>query len=112
MVSAASGRARSVTEHLGLTQEEVAEMVDATPRTVHRWWTGASAPQPQKLKRLRELAYVIEELAKVLQPEPAREWLFTPNRQLDHDSPAERVARGEYRSVLALVDALAEGVVA
>ena len=111
MVSAVSNRVRSLTETLGLTQDEVAGIVGTTPRTVGRWWSGESTPQPPKQKLLRELAYVAEEISRVLQPSDAKEWLFMPNRQLDHDSPADRIEKGQYRSVLALIEALADGVV-
>lgn len=111
MVSVLSGRARSLTEAVGLTQDEVAGIVGTTPRTVSRWWSGESTPHPGKQRRLRELAYVAEEVSKVLKPEHAREWLFTPNQRLAHDSPADRIASGDYRSVLALIEALADGVV-
>lgn len=110
MVSAVSNRTRSVTEVIGLTQEDVAEIAGTSTRTVSRWWSGASTPQPAKQQRLRELAYVAEELARVLEPEAAREWLLSPNRHLAHDSPAERIRQGDYRAVLALIEALADGV--
>ncbi len=110
MVSATTLRVRSLSDVLGLTQDEVASLVGASPRTISRWWSGATTPQRSKQKRLRELAYVAEEIAKVLEPAAAREWLFSPSRQLDHDSPADRIARGDFRSVLALIDAIADGV--
>ena len=112
VVSAVSSRTRTVTESLGLNQEEVAEIVGTSARTISRWWSGETTPQPPKQKRLREVAYVAEEISKVLEADGAREWLFTPNRQLGHDSPAEKIAKGEYRAVLALIEALADGVVA
>lgn len=111
MVSTVSSRVRSVTEALGLTQGEVGAIVGSTPRTVGRWWAGESTPHPSKQRLLRELAYVAEEISKVLEPEEAREWLFMPNRLLGHDSPADRIEQNDYRSVLALIEALADGVV-
>jgi len=80
------------------------------PRSVQRWWSGEARPPAERERRLRELAYVLTELNKVLKPAAAREWLLSPNRELDHDTPAERVAAGDYRLVLDLIDALGEGV--
>jgi hypothetical protein len=36
---------------------------------------------------------------------------FYPNRLLRHDSPAARIREGDFRSVLAVLDALADGIV-
>lgn len=37
-------------------------------------------------------------------------WMFSPNRLLEHRKPADLVRDGEYQRVLALIDAMAEGV--
>jgi hypothetical protein len=47
----------------------------------------------------------------VLRPEDANLWIFSPNELLDGDSPAERIERGDFKSVLAVIEALAEGVI-
>lgn len=39
----------------GWTLAEIAERVHASPRTVRRWWDGASAPFPVLLDALRQL---------------------------------------------------------
>lgn len=112
MVSPVLSRTRTVTDSLGLSQHEVAESVGTSARTISRWWSGKTTPHPPKQRRLREVAYVAEEIAKILEPAEAREWLFTPNRQLGHELPAEKIAKGEYRVVLALIEALGDGVIA
>ena len=47
----------------------------------------------------------------MLPSDQANVWIFTPNRLLDHDTPAARIHAGGYRDVLNLIEALAEGVV-
>ncbi len=42
---------------LGLTQDEVAQIVDASPRSVARWSSGDVVPQRLSKRRLIELAY-------------------------------------------------------
>jgi hypothetical protein len=37
--------------------------------------------------------------------------MFTPNRALGHDTPADRIKDGDYRAVLSLIEAIADGVV-
>lgn len=97
-------------ERLGLTYEEVGEIVDASPRSVARWTAGQVVPQRLNKQRLIELAYVADALAEVLPRDQANVWMFSPNRLLEHCKPADLVRDGEYQRVLALIDAMAEGV--
>ncbi len=96
---------------LGLTQEEVGSIVDASARSVARWQAGGVVPQRLNKQRLIELAYVADAVTQVMPRENANLWMFTPNRLLDHDTPADRVRSGQYRDVLALIEAFADGVV-
>ncbi len=108
---AIAGRLQALQANACLTQDQVGQIVGATARTVSRWEHGDAVPQPGSRQRLIELGYVAEELAGVMKAEDRGLWLFTPNRLLDHDSPAERIAEGDYRSVVSLIQALADGVV-
>ena len=103
-------RVRKLAEDVGVYEADLAHAFGVRPRSVQRWWSGEARPPAERERRLRELAYVLTELNKVLKPAAAREWLLSPNRELDHDTPAERVAAGDYRLVLDLIDALGEGV--
>ena len=96
---------------LGLTQDEIGSIVDASARSVSRWSTGDVVPQRLNKQRLIELAYVAEAVANVLPREHANLWMFTPNRMLQHDTPADRIRQGGYKDVLDLLEALADGVV-
>lgn len=71
-------------------------------------------PQPRAQERLLEFSYVEEQLVEVLglSPDDANIWIFTRNRLLDGDKPSDRIHVGNYRSVLALIDAIADGIVA
>lgn len=96
---------------LGLTQEEVGTIVDASARSVARWSVGEVVPQRLNKQRLLELAYVAQAVIEVLPADDANVWMFTPNRLLDHNSPADTIHAGRYREVLNLIEAIAEGVV-
>lgn len=109
--AAIKNRVLELEEKAELTHQNVATVVGTTARTVSRWGTGQAIPQREARQRLLELAYVAEELAKVIEPGERNLWLFSPNRLLDHDTPAERIAKGDFRSVLALIEALADGIV-
>lgn len=106
--------AHKVTEviaSLGLTQEEVGDIVDASPRSVARWAHGEVVPQRLNKQRLIELAYVAEAVTTVLPAEEANLWMLSPNRLLGHDSPATCIKQGRFKDVLDLIEALADGVV-
>jgi transcriptional regulator with XRE-family HTH domain len=114
MPDVASALAHKVTElisTLGLTQEEIGEIVDASGRSVSRWLSGDVVPQRLNKQRLVELAYVAEAVAQVLPAEHANLWMFTPNRLLGHETPAARIREGDYKTVMDLIEALADGVV-
>lgn len=49
-----------------------------------------------------ELAYVATAVAETLPKEDVDVWKFTPSRALDHETPAERIRKGDFWSVLAL----------
>ena len=108
---AVAQKVSELTATIGLTQDEVGKIVDASGRSVARWQTGAVVPQPLNKQRLVELAYVARAVTEILPPEDANLWIFTPNRMLGHNSPADKIRAGEYRDVLDLIDALADGVV-
>lgn len=108
--SALATTVTSAIDRLGLTYEEVGEIVDASPRSVARWTAGKVVPQKLNRQRLLELAYVADALAEVLPRDHANVWMFSPNRLLEHRKPADLVRDGEYQRVLALIDAMAEGV--
>lgn len=101
----------TIIENLGLTQEEVGQIVDASARSIARWSAGEVVPQRLNKQRLLELAYVADAVTEVMPRENANLWMLSPNRLLDHDTPADRVHAGRYKDVLDLIEALAEGVV-
>lgn len=96
---------------LALSQEEVASIVGSTARSVSRWGSDDALPQRHSRQRLIELAYVADAVGEVMQPQDANLWLMSPNKLLGHDSPADKIRSGDYRSVLALIEALADGIV-
>jgi DNA-binding transcriptional regulator YiaG len=49
---------------LGVTQQQLADMIGATRESVSRWETGAHPPQGANLKALRDLAEKTKRRAK------------------------------------------------
>ena len=100
-----------LTASAALSYEDIGRIVDASARSVARWQSGEVVPQRLNKQRLIELAYVAQALQEVLGPEDANLWIFSPNRALQHDTPADRIRSGEYKLVLDLVEAIADGIV-
>jgi len=113
-MNAIAGTVRDLNERADLSQEEIGRITGATGRTVARWAAGATSPHASARERLLELKYVADQLIDVLglSPPDANLWIFTPNRLLKGDKPADRIAGGDYRAVLGLIEALADGIVA
>ncbi len=111
MATALVTKLHEINETLGLTQEDIASLVGSTPRSVSRWVSDEAIPQRLSRQRLIELAYVAEAVGHVMKRADANLWLFSPNRLLHHESPADRIRSGEFRTVIALIEALADGVV-
>lgn len=109
-MSAIAERVHDITDRLHLSQEEVAAIVGADARTVARWSAGETQPHRKTRDRLLELHYIAEEAGGIIHPDDVNLWLFSPNRMLGGDRPADRIATGAYRDVLALLEALADGV--
>lgn len=101
----------TIIDGLGLSQAEVGTIVDASARSIARWSSGEVVPQRLNKQRLLELAYVAEAVTEIMPRDHANVWMMAPNRLLQHTSPAERIHEGRYKDVLALIEALAEGVV-
>ena len=112
MTTAIASKIDRISSALLMSQEEIGEVIGASGRTVNRWTSGEVAPQRSARQRLLEFAYVADELAKVMKPQDANLWVFSPNGLLQHDTPADRIRHGDYRTVLALIEALADGIVA
>lgn len=109
-MSSVTARLESVIEGSELGYRDVARIVDASPRSVARWATTDTEPRRPSRERLLEFFAVMERLGAVVRPTAAHDWLYTPNPTVDNEKPADLLRRGEYRRVLAIIDALGEGV--
>lgn len=103
-------RLRGATEKTDLDQADLAGLVGANPRTVARWFTEETEPRTDARRKLLEILAVLESLSSVLEPRAAHDWLYSPNTLIEHRKPIELLEAGDWRTVLGLIDALAEGV--
>lgn len=109
MSSAVAERLDRIKSHGGIRGRELAQLLDTTPETISRWNTGRVGPQPDRLQRLLTLEWMLEELSELYTPDQARLWLFSPNRMLQGERPADLIQRGETKQVLTVIDAMREG---
>lgn len=112
MSTAVARRLDDLKERGGISGREVARLLNTTPQTVSRWRQGRSSPRPGSLAKLLKLDWLLDQLGAVYESDEARLWLFSPNRDLDGDSPAEAIADDRIEEVLAIVDRLRTGAYA
>jgi len=104
-------RLRAAAAHTELDQGDIAYLVGANPRTVARWLADdASAPRTEVRRKALEIIAVLEQLSGVLTPQAGHDWLFSPNPMIGHEKPIDLLAEGEWRKVLGMITAMAEGV--
>lgn len=106
----ARARLSAVMERTGLDTADVARILDRPPRSVLRWLKEDVDPRWESRERLLEVTFVLERLSQVVEPKAASDWLFMPNQELNYQKPVELLREGRFRDVLALIDALGEGV--
>lgn len=91
---------------------DVAHVAAASPRSVVRWQIGEVHPRRETEDRLLELKAVLDLAGQVFRPEVARRWLRGPVPALDYDKPLDLITKGEWRRVVDVLMAFAEGVTA
>jgi putative toxin-antitoxin system antitoxin component (TIGR02293 family) len=109
-MSTVAERLENILERGRLDYVDVARILETNPRTVARWVRRETEPRWEVRERLLEFFAVMERLQQVIRPQTAHDWLYTPNPTLDHEKPVDLLRRGEFRRVLAIIDALGEGV--
>ena len=89
---------------------DLARVSKTNPRSVSRWRSEETTPRRKVEERLLELRAVIDLARTVMNDDAARFWLRSPNRDLGYEKPLDLITEGEYRQVVDLLLALAEGV--
>jgi transcriptional regulator with XRE-family HTH domain len=112
MASPVARKIQDIKRRMSIAASSVAELVGATPQTLSRWTQGKNEPQQEHLERLLELDYLTERLSVFFEPADARLWLFAPHKQLKGESPADLVAKGRQKEVLAVIARLEDSAYA
>jgi uncharacterized protein (DUF2384 family) len=89
---------------------DVANVLGIRPETVSRWNQGKAFPRSDIEHMLLELAYIVEQLADLYEPDEARQWLFSRQKLLDGERPADLIQHGRTEEVIRVIKQLLEGV--
>lgn len=89
---------------------DVANLLGARPETVSRWNQGKAFPRPEAQKSLLSLEYIIDQLSDMYEPKEARLWLFSRQKLLGGNSPANLIQEGKIDEVIEAIERLREGV--
>ncbi|WP_152569528.1 MULTISPECIES: hypothetical protein [Sphingomonas] len=91
---------------------DVANLLGTRPETVSRWNQGKAYPHSGTEKELIELEYIVDQLSDFYEPREARLFLFSRQRLLNNQSPADLIKNGRIDEVVAFVCQLRDGVFA
>jgi len=94
-------------KRLGLIQDEMAEALGVTPRTLQNWEKGVGTSQlKRKMRDLVELTALMDDYVSAPRE---TEWLSTPLAALQHKTPKELIASGRARDLIVEFLRLREG---
>lgn len=80
---------RKLRRGLGLTQEELARLLNVSARTISRWERGASFPHPLAREKIRRWQRILERAQEVLKASAVPRWFHTPLPALGGRTPFE-----------------------
>jgi hypothetical protein len=110
MSNAIARKLGSIQQKGAMRSVDVANVVGARPETVSRWNQGKAFPRPGAQRLLLELEYVVDQLSDFYEPQEARLWMFSRQKLLGGEIPAELIQQSRAAEVIALIDRLREGV--
>ena len=110
MSNALARKLESIRSKGGMKNVDVANVLGLRPETVSRWNQGKAFPQPEAERILLELEYIIDELTDFYDPQEARLWLFSRQKLLDGQRPAELIQKGRTDEVRNVIAQLRDGV--
>jgi transcriptional regulator with XRE-family HTH domain len=98
-------------EGMGFSEDELAQALGTSRRTLQRWRIGTAYPQLAARQRLAELLHLYERVQGTFEGMDApRRWLHTPSRYMGGVTPAEAVRVGRLDRAEAALEALDSGI--
>jgi uncharacterized protein (DUF2384 family) len=93
-----------------LRASDIANLLETRPETVSRWKQGKAFPQSNTERQLLDLEYIVDQLSDFYEPQEARLWLFSRQRALQGERPADLIQQGRTAEVIGIIDQLRDGV--
>ena len=93
-----------------LSYSDVAELLKTTPETVSRWLQGHRDPRPAAERGLLGLEFFIDQLSELYDPKEARLFLYSPQKLLGGQTPAQLIMQGKMDEVHRLVNQIRDTV--
>ncbi len=95
---------------LGLREEDLAQALNSSGRSLQRWRAGSAHPQQLARQRLAELLRLQERAREAFEGQNAvRLWFHSQSRYLSGITPAEAIRAGRLDRVEAALEALDSG---
>jgi transcriptional regulator with XRE-family HTH domain len=110
MSNAVARKLESIRTKGGMKNIDVANVLGLRPEQVSRWRQGKAFPQPDAERTLLELEYIVDELSDFYDPQEARLWLFSRQKLLGGETPAELIQKGRMDEVRSMIAQLRDGV--
>ncbi len=110
MSNAIARKLDSIQTKSAMRSVDVANLLGARPETVSRWNQGKAFPRPDAQKNLLALEYIVDELSDIYEPKEARLWLFSRQKLLSGNSPADLIQEGKADAVIDVIERLKAGV--
>ena len=110
MSSVVASRLEAIRTKGAVRHIEVANMLGTCPETVSRWNQGRACPLARSEKTLLELEFIVDQLSNFYGPDEAHQWMFSPQKHLGGESPAELIRDGRIDEVRQLVNQLRDDV--
>ena len=107
--NAIARRLKMLQEKGSIRSVDVANVLHIRPETVSRWNQGKAFPQPEAQRTLLDLEYVVDQLADLYEPDEARLWLFSRQKLLDGQIPADLIQQHQTDEVLKVIRRVLDG---
>lgn len=91
----------------GVTQVDVAAVIQVSDRAVRGWRTGDI--RPERYDRLAQLRDLVLLLSDSLTPRGVGQWLHAKNRLLDGQRPVDLLAKDRYEDVRSAAESFIDG---
>ena len=108
--NAVARKLESIRDKCAMRHVEVANLLGTRPETVSRWNQGRAYPHASTEKILLELEFIVDQLSDFYEPNEARLWIFSPQKHLHGQSPAELIQAGKIDEVRRLVNQIRDAV--